>query len=214
MVKVDGIVFDLDGTLVKTIDWCYAVDGEVIFRLAGVRPNRKELHERYVRLGRSYENVYNSYGIKPADGFAMFMSIDETIDNVVPMDGAHNISLHLSTLKIPKHILTYNPSLPAAMRRVNSSKLCDYYGTDEITATGSHKGPALLEICRRYKISPRKTWLVTDSVIDIEAAKEVGVKTLAKLGDESNDTVAELLTAKPTDFCYNLDHIKKLLNGR
>ena len=197
-MKLKGFIFDLDGTLLNTLPVCYTgfrktfqkyigreySDNEIasLFGpseegiLKQLLPDTWPVALRYY-LGK-YEKAHGESTSFPGINQALQLLIDKKVRLAIVSGkgpGSMDISLRRSGLK-------------------------DYF---EIVIAGSEHGATkpshILQVLQEWGYSPETVAYVGDTAYDIQAAKEVGVLSIAALWAATAD-VSKVKLQEPDDF--------------
>ena len=216
-MKVDAVLFDLDGTLVDSLaDLARSVNTVLVAR--GHPPHRMDAYRRFVGEGIG-ELVRRALGADAATS-----EVDACVDLVRREYGA---SWDRETRPYPE-IVTTLASLRARGLRlavfsnkphgITVSVAERFFGNDAFDVVlGAEAGfprkpdpQGALEIARRLDVSPRRCIYVGDSATDMRTARAAGMTALGALwgfrdAEELAEAGAARLIAKPSEMLTVLD---------
>jgi HAD superfamily hydrolase (TIGR01509 family) len=188
MLRVKGIIFDVDGTLADSIGFFYEVALEIL-RLAGAPPVSQEQVFALMRLGDAapLEKLF------PAD----FPNPSETLKRITDErmhDWMHHY--HNETKAIPGSIELLHDlhaqgiQLGIATSSGRALPFLDQWGVrhlfdgivgrEDVESRKPHPEP-ILKCLNHLALDPHDVTYVGDSIIDIRAGKAAGVSTIGVL---------------------------------
>lgn len=179
--RVDGIIFDLDGTL---IDSKLDIVNSVNFTLQklGLPERSPELIISYIGLGRDFL-VRGALGVENLNRFEEALSIfagyhrEHQLDNTVLYPGVREI---LELYKNKKKVVISNRDTESAVEILKRLGVLHYFekvfGGDDLSCMKPSACP-VLRIINELGISNDKAIIVGDMAIDIESGKEAGIFT-------------------------------------
>lgn len=179
--RVDGIIFDLDGTL---IDSRLDIVNSVNFTLQklGLPERSPELITSYIGLGRDFL-VRGALGGKNLDRFEEALSIfagyhsGHELDNTALYSGVKEI---LDLYKNKKKVVISNRDTVSAVQILKRLGVLQYFekifGGDDLLCMKPSACP-VLKIINELAIPKDSTIMVGDMAIDIESGREAGVIT-------------------------------------
>ena len=214
-MKIDLVVFDLDGTLVSSHETIYKA---TLHSLKEVGINNHIQHDKFMSMiGMHFEDIFEEFGFKVPD-FEHFIKIyksiyfdyiDESVlyPNVkesITKLRANNYKIGLLTTKgqdqaelILKHFDLYNQFDGVMGRRPGIA----------------HKPSPepLLKLCEELNVKVNNSLMVGDSELDIECGKNAGAFTCAVThGYRSKEN---LKSYNPDFIIDNLDSVAHILNN-
>ncbi len=213
--RIDGIVFDVDGTLTDSIDAYFEVFEEATARvgihvrkedvlepmatgsLIWERAIPREIPEREKKIKRIMEAIPGIYF--------------EVFQRVRPFSGLEPILRELKKAGI--RLGAHTSSWAVALQPLQKAGLGQYFMTTMSHEDGFPPKPApegVLECLRRMEVDPGCAVLVGDSPLDIRAGKAAGVLTAGVLTGIGNRS--QLETESPAIIIKELTEILSLLN--
>jgi len=210
--KTKLVIFDLDGTLV---DAYKAITDSVNFTLRKI--GRKEASSAAIRkaVGWGDKNLLR-----------VFVDAGPAQEAVRIYRKHHKSSLrrrcrllpfslsllrYLSDSGIKIAIASNRPTLFTGiiLKHLKIKKYFDYVLCADKLPQGKPHPEILLRIIKKLSISPGEVVYVGDMVVDIQAARNAGIKAVAVLGGSSS--LAEIKKVRPFKIIRNLASLKKYL---
>ncbi|MBU2497681.1 MAG: HAD family hydrolase [Proteobacteria bacterium] len=192
-LTVHAVIFDLDGTLVDSMEAYYQIMGVVFERLHLPPLSRKEIWGAVKEEGFDWASVLPEEVIPRQE--EVIARARKIIDDVWPhlfrrelrpIPGAAETLKDISKGKMKIGLVTSTPSkhLPVKLSALRPSG-ADTLFQEIITADDvQRKKPAadpLIECARRLHVEPNKSVYVGDSRVDIMSGKAAGMKTIGVL---------------------------------
>ncbi|MBN1300338.1 MAG: HAD-IA family hydrolase [Melioribacteraceae bacterium] len=206
-----GIVFDIDGTLVSTIDLIIAsfnhvaqkylgktLTGEEIISLFG--PTEDVILEEW--MGENYESsrkdYYNFYRLNHAG-------------MTKPVRGMKNLLDKIKDAGIPLGIFT-GKGRTSSLITLEETGYAEYFdsiitGDDVIEHKPSPEG--LLKFVEQFNLLPQNVLMIGDAKVDIIASKKAGTRCATVLWDSyDKDAVVEL---KSDYYCETVNQLESVI---
>ncbi len=194
-MKLQGFIFDLDGTLLNTIPVCYIAFHKVFQKYLGREYSDKEIAALF---GPSEEGIFKK--LLPhcwqdvLDDY--LMEYEKAGQKTAPFLGIKDALQLLKDKQIRLAIVSGKG--PGSMKiSLQSSQLAGYF---EYVITGSKKGASkpdhIRQVLRLWDLNPEEIAYIGDTAYDIEAAKEVGLLSLGALWAPTVE-VAKVKKARP-----------------
>jgi HAD superfamily hydrolase (TIGR01509 family) len=208
---VNGVVFDLDGTLTDSIEAYYEVFREATAR-CGIQVKREEVLEPMItghfiwdraipkEVPNREEKIKQCMKIMPE----VFLS---GIERVKLFPGVDTLLETLRRRKVRIGIVT--SSLRDALRPLHNHGLLDCFDATVTREDGlpiKPSGDGIVECLRRMQVRAGHAVTVGDSPVDIRAGKEAGTLTIGVLSGIG--TLSQMEEAAPTAI---LEGVKDLL---
>ena len=201
--RVSMVMFDLDGTLIDSINVYFTVVETVLARLDLPPVSRNRIHAA-VEDGRfSWHRILPDETAEEAD---------ELVGQMIPLarevfpdifrrevaffEGVPQLLTELNALGIKTAIVTATPAdnMAEKYRLLENSGVGASIATVVTNDDAPNPKPApdtLLECCRRLSLNSRQTLYVGDTALDIKAGKAAGAKTVGVLtGFDDRKTLA------------------------
>ena len=209
-MKLDLVVFDLDGTLVSSHETIYLA---TIYTLKQLDIKEELPHDKFMtRIGWHFEDIFSEFGI-PVKDFEEFMTIYKSvyfdyIDSSELYPGVNAILDHLKSKNIKTALLT-------TKGQDQAEKISKYFKiNDKLNyVMGRQPGLAhkpspepLLKICSDLSAEPGNTMIVGDSEMDVQCGKNAHSKTC---GVTYGYRTKESLEIEQPDFI--IDKMEELL---
>jgi len=216
-VQVTAVMFDLDGTLIDSINVYFRVVETVLEKLHLPRVSRDKIHAA-VEDGR-----FNWHRVIPAE---QNEEADEIVERLIPLarqvypgifrrevdffEGVPKLLVDIQNQGIQNGIVTATPGDNMAekyrlLEKKGVAKTITTVVTNDDAPNPKPAPDTLLECCRRLSVAPRETLYVGDTAIDIRAGRAAGAMTAAVLtGFDDRATLKgenpDLLLEKVTDL--------------
>ena len=182
-MRIELVVFDLDGTLISS--------GETIYKATVQSLNRLNIQgelpfeEFNKRIGWHFEDIFDELGISLPD-FEEFITIYKS----VYFDFIESSKIYPGVIEIIKYLKEngIKISLLTTKAQDQADKILDYFNLspDFAYIMGRRPGIAhkpspepLLKICSDLSTGPANCMMVGDSEMDIQCGKNAGTKTCA-----------------------------------
>jgi pyrophosphatase PpaX len=208
--SIKGVLFDLDGTLIDSIDHIVHCWQHTVRTCLGREISRAEV---VPTLGRALLECFEE--IAPGEGERMrevYRAHQKLTHDamVAAVPGTHEALSRLRDAGLKLGVVT-SKGLPATTEGLNLHGLWSYFTAfatyEDTTRHKPHPDPVLLG-CERLGVAPDETVYVGDALFDIQAGKAAGTWTAAVTWGASSgdtllgaapdmvvDTMAELATA-------------------
>jgi len=205
MKKNKIIIFDFDGVVVSSCRMGFEINKELITDL------------EYIEIQRWGEG--NIYQAKLRDGVDTvqqneyyFREYSQRVMELAPMDGIKEVLKDIDELGYSIVIVSSSSknSIEDFLKKYDLEKCFMEIMGKEV---GDGKAKKIRMVLEKYKINPKETLMVTDTVGDVKEAKEVGLKTIGTIwglheAERLKQNGADFVAEKPEDILIGL---KKLL---
>ena len=182
---INGIIFDLDGTLLNTLgdlaDCCNKALEENGFKPCPVENYRQMVGNGIYKLIERCANIsHNSAEMKKIhDSFSKYYSQNYHV-KTVPYDGINDMLKMLSDMKIKTSVLSNKP------HEFTVKLVKEIFGENRFDAINGQKDgipikpapDAVLAEIDEMGLTPKEVIYVGDSNVDIETAKNSGLKSI------------------------------------
>lgn len=216
MTKIDGIFFDLDGTLLDTSELIYRSFEHTLNYFGLPSMNRKELlsfwgeplavtaQKLMPQQAKEWLEVYRQY---------MFANHDRLVK---PFEGVLEALEKIKEEGIPMGIIT-SKIRKGALKSLKTFGLEKFFeiiiAADDVDFPKPHPDP-LLEAAKALKIHASSSLMVGDTIFDVQCAKNAGALSAAVAWSEC----ADKLKKAPYDFWLEsfddlLNILKKIKKG-
>ena|SRR5687768_15591180 len=211
MLPLKAVLFDLDGTLIDSIDHIIACWQETV-RICLKREITRE--EVLPTLGRAllecFEEMAPGRGAEMREVYrAHQKSTHDTMVTLIP--GTREALDRLRDAGLALGLVT-SKGLPVASEGLNLFGLMPYFSTlvtYEDTARHKPNPEPLLVAIDRLDVQPADVVYVGDAVVDIQAGKAAGTHTIGVTwGAGDRDS---LVAAMPDHLCDSMDEVAALL---
>jgi HAD superfamily hydrolase (TIGR01549 family) len=180
-MKIELIVFDLDGTLTSSHETIYK---STVYTLNKLKIPGELPHDKFCkRIGLHFEDIFNEFEI-PVNNYDEFIKIYksmyfEFIDSSEVYSGVQDTLKELKSKKIKTALLT-------TKTQDQADKITNYFKLDSDLdyIMGRRPGLAhkpspepLLKICKDFNVEPDNCMIVGDSEMDIQCGKNANAKT-------------------------------------
>lgn len=189
-MQLDGMIFDLDGTLTDTFAVCFTAFRETIRVVTGDCPTNDEI---FAHFGPSEEGMFRRWvPDRWEQCLRMYLSLYEQehrrIGRIFP--GIVTALDTLTARAIPMAVVTGKGPKSAAISLVQLG-LTPYFDMIETgVPEGSVKPRCIRRIVERWGVSPSRVAYLGDVPSDIEASRAVGVIPLAAAWETRSDADA------------------------
>lgn len=215
-MKIDFVVFDLDGTLVSSHETIYKATLHAL-KEVGI-PNEIPHHAFMNMIGMHFEDIFREFGFKVPD-FEYFLKIYKSIyfdymdESVLyPQVNSSIDRLKKSGLKIG--LLTTKGQDQAELILKHFSLFNNFNGVMGRRPGVAHKPSPepLLKLCDEVNVNVSNTLMVGDSELDVECGKNAGAFTCAVTYGYRNKE--SLLNYNPDFMIDSIDRVEYILNNR
>jgi len=208
----DGFIFDIDGTLTSTNQLIFdsfnfiakkylnrTFTDEEIISLFGPTEDvilKEWCDDQYDEARKDYYQYYSDY-----HGIAGLY------------EGIREILQHLQSKKYPLGIFT-GKGRDASLITLNKLGVDHYFdlivtGDDVINHKPSSEG--ILKFVNHFKLEPERVLMIGDSVSDVKASKEAGIKIASVLWDSYGKE--EVKTLESDYYFHSVEELKEFLLG-
>lgn len=215
-MKIDLIVFDLDGTLISSHETIYKA---TINTLEKLKIENKLIEEKfYKRIGLHFEDIFNEFDMN-VPNFKQFIDIYKSIyfdyiDSSFLYEGVNETLNKLKALEIKIALLT-TKSQEQAELILEHFKIKNKFDYIMGRRPGIQHKPSpepLLYICNEMKMNTQNTLMVGDSELDVMCGKSANSLTCAvTYGYRKKE---DLIKTKPDFIIDNLFKLISIVNGR
>ncbi len=213
--RIEGIIFDVDGTLTDSIDAYYSVFRDVCARF-GIHVRREDVLEPMAMGSLIWDRIIPGDPQERDEKIKQLMhAIPEVyhkvFEHVVPFAGVESVLRKLDEQKIKLGVLT--SSRRAAVGPLYHHSLSHYFRVILTREEGFLPKPepdGILECLRRMKVEPSHAITVGDTPLDVRAGKAAGTLTIGVLSGIG--TRAQLEAEKPTAIIKDISEVLSLLN--
>ncbi len=204
------IIFDFDGVLADSFDYLYSLikDGMKHIGLSFTKDQYRDLFIGNIHQG--FKNFINDEIKYPA--FAEFRKANFDRNYYNEERGVKLFPEAPAFLKkiSKKYILTIASSgqkitLETLLKKNRIRSLFSLI----LANTATTKEETMKEILNKFRVNPRQTFFITDTVGDIKAAKKIGLKTIAVTWGFHN--INYLVTAKPDNIASSFKILESML---
>ncbi|MCX8029483.1 MAG: HAD family hydrolase [Brevinematales bacterium] len=219
MVNIEGIIFDLDGTLLDTLDDIVDAGNNVLRRL-GVVPVEKEKYRDFIGGGVKelfirLLNYRNEFSEEKLEKSLILMKEEYSrnyLNKTKPYDGIYDMLKFLKEQKYKMSILSNKQHFFTKELVEHFFKDFDFIVVRGIENSEDRKpNPKLaLEIARIMEVKPQGILFIGDSVIDVITAKNSNmISVMVSWGFKSLDEIGEV---KPDYIMHHPMDIKNILS--
>ncbi len=206
------VIFDVDGTLVDTLQPGYRVDCSLIKQLGGRSPN---LHEYRRQLGTgSWDQFYAAFGVSDtksatalyyeqmADAQAQLIPGAREIVALArgkPVISVHSIDIETNT----PSVVSLNSSKEVVLKRLAKSGLDSFFNPKQVLAVPDSKTGAVIATCSLLGYEPQDVLYVGDTAKDVREAKAAGVLTAAVAHPDFGYNDRDMVQVENPDFLFD-----------
>ena len=184
MKEFKGAIFDLDGTIIDSMDVWETID-------------IKFLEKRNITMPNDYIEKINSMSFEEVAKYTIErFNLNESVDSLIKewndmaiYEYSNNIKLKPNVkeylVKLKKHDIKIGlaTSSPKELYEpvLKNNKVYDYFDTlvfgDEVE-NGKPAPDIFLKACEKFEINPKEAFVIEDSVLGATAANRAGIKCL------------------------------------
>ncbi len=214
---IKSIIFDLDGTLISSMEVWYKADREFLME-NGIENPPREFSERLKQLtiDKSSELFISEFGLDLTKDYVI-----RRIEEIVRKEYEERIQLkpHVTDLldfldekgiKYCVATATYKSLATAVLRRCGIADRFAFVLTDEEYPKGKKFPDIFLGACGRFGSEPSETLVVEDSVHSIETAKNAGFP-VAAVYDKSAEPDCGRIKSLADYYFNSVYEIKELI---
>jgi len=213
--RIDGIVFDVDGTLTDSIDAYFEVFEEATARV-GIHVRKEDVLEPMATGSLIWERAISREIPDREKKIKQIMEAIpgiyfEVFQRVKPFSGLEPIFRELKKAGI--RLGAHTSSWAVALRPLQNAGLGQYFVTTMSHEDGFPPKPApegIMECLRRMEVTPDHAIVVGDSPLDIRAGKAAGALTIGVLTGIGNRS--QLEAESPAIIIKEVTEILSLLN--
>ncbi len=215
-MKIDLVVFDLDGTLVSSHETIYKATLHALkeINISAVMPEDKF----YNMIGLHFEDIFREFGFAVPD-FEKFLNVYKSIyfnyiDSSVVYPGVEEAISKLKDQKIKVSLLTTKGQDQAELilRHFSLFDKFDYVMGRRPGLAHKPSPEPLQKICADLKTNILNTLIVGDSEMDIQCGKNAGSKTCAVT--YGYRTKSELQKSSPDFLIDKILDVEYIVNGK
>jgi len=213
-MKINLVVFDLDGTLVSSHETIYKA---TLHALKEVNINIEMPEEKFLNMiGLHFEDIFREFGFA-VPNFEHFIKIYksiyfEYIDSSVVYSGVEELIIKLNEKKIKVGLLTTKGQDQAELilQHFSLFNKFDYIMGRRPGMAHKPSPEPLQKICSDLNINITNTLIVGDSEMDIQCGRNAGSKTCAVT--YGYRTKQELLKSDPDFMIDQIQDLDKIIN--
>jgi HAD superfamily hydrolase (TIGR01662 family) len=210
---IKAVIFDLDGTLLDSIDafWRAFNNGVAVFQLPPVpRERLMECMDRGDRMPKMMGVLYPDFKVE--EGSPLLTSIMVEIRKGFPNDDSEKMGLmsgarellHLLKQRGLKMAVVTSRSMPVERLANELRDLeIDHFMDAMVTSADSKRKPApdtVIKCLQTLDVAPGECLMIGDSRVDVIAGKAAGVKTVAVT---TGVAPSAALAAESPDFIFD-----------
>lgn len=216
-INIKGIIFDLDGTLINSMDVWYKVDREFLIE-NGVKNPPREFSEKLKQLtiDKSSELFISEFGLDLTKDYVI-----RRIEELVRIEYEERIQLKPRVIDLLDFLdekgirycvatATYKSLATAVLRRYGIADRFAFILTDEEYPNGKKYPDIFLGACERFGSIPAETLVVEDAVHSIRTAKNAGFPVVA-VYDKSAEPDCECIKSLADYYFNSVYEIKELI---
>jgi len=194
--KVEAVIFDLDGTLIDSIEIYYQALTTVTSRI-GLQVSREEIFEPMAEGLDPWERLFHDRLPNLEEKMRQFRRemrpiFLDALDRVRPFPGVREVLSLLLDRKIKLGVVT--DSSDASLKPLHENTLNSYFHAIVTHNDGLPKKPeplGILECLSRMGAQPGNAVVVGDTLMDVRAGKGAGTLTLGVLSGLATRTQFE-----------------------
>jgi HAD superfamily hydrolase (TIGR01509 family) len=213
--RIEGIIFDVDGTLTDSIEAYYNVFRDVSARF-GIHVRREDVLEPMAMGSLIWDRIIPGDPPERDEKIKQLMHAipevyQKVFEHVLPFAGVESVLRKLDEQKIKLGVLT--SSRRTALRPLYRHSLSHYFKVILTREEGFLPKPepdGILECLRRMKVEPSHAITIGDTPLDVRAGKAAGTLTIGVLSGIG--TREQLDAEKPTAIIKDISEVLSLLN--
>lgn len=211
------IIFDLDGTLIDSMDVWYKVDREFLIE-NGIKNPPREFSEKLKQLtiDKSSELFISEFGLDLTKEYVI-----RRIEELVRIEYEERIELKPRVTDLLDFLdekgirycvatATYKSLASAVLRRCGIADRFDFILTDEEYPKGKKFPDIFFGACERFGSIPAETLVAEDALHSIETAKKAGFP-VAGVYDKSAESESGLIKSLADYYFNSVYEIKELI---
>lgn len=184
MKKFEGIIFDIDGTLTSTNDLIFAAFNHVASKYL----NKKLTNDEIIALfgpteDAILEEMFGDNILNARIDYYKFYKDEHHLADIFP--GIKEILEIIKSRNIPLGIFTGKgrKSSLITLEALNIDKYFNLIVTGDDVVNHKPSGEGILKFVNEFNLEKEKVLMIGDSVSDIKASREAGVKIASVLWD-------------------------------
>jgi len=213
--RVEGIVFDVDGTLTDSIEAYYEGFREVMAKI-GIHIKREDLLEPMATGSLIWDRVVPENTPDRDEKIRQCMELipqiyREVFKSVQPFPGLESVLMRLEEKGVCLGVLTASRAI--AVQPLHHHSLNGYFRVIITREEGFPNKPApdgILECLKRMDIPPNQAITIGDTPLDIRAGKAAGTLTVGVLSGIGNR--AQLQAEEPTAIVGGVSELLSLFD--
>lgn len=211
---IKAILFDIDGTLVNSLDTYLHAYGEVLKHYGFVFKDSQVVEKCF---GRTEESICKDLGIpKKAEEFRnlYYREVDKAIGNLQLFQEAIDTleNLKASKIKIGLITMAHRWYLEKITKKFSLDKYAKVFVSFNDVEKSKPAPDAVIKACKILKINPAEALIVGDSRGDIFMGKNAGSKTALYAPSENSEFYDFKQMIKDINPDYVLTSLKKIRN--
>ena len=213
--KVEGIVFDVDGTLTDSIEAYYEGFRKVTAKI-GIQIKREDIFEPMATGSLIWDRVFPENIANRDEKIQQCMELipqiyREVFKSVQPFPGLESVLMKLEERGVCLGVLTASRAI--AVQPLHHHSLIRYFKVIMTREEGFPNKPApdgVLECLKRMEIQPNQAITIGDTPIDIRAGKVAGTLTVGVLSGIGSRT--QLQAEEPTAIIAGVSDLLSLFD--
>jgi phosphoglycolate phosphatase-like HAD superfamily hydrolase len=212
LMRLRGIIFDLDGTLGDTLPVCFRAFRQAIFEYTGRSLSDVEIRATF---GPSEEGIIrNQVPDRWQECLALYVDAyrSEHAKWRDPFPGIYAVLRGLGERGVHRGVVT-GKSIVTAEISLKAMGIRSFFDTVQGgAAEGNIKAENIRKVLESWSLAPGETAYVGDAPADIDSAHDAGVIGLAAAwGDCTDDQIDTLMGKRPAAIFYRVDEMMEWL---
>jgi pyrophosphatase PpaX len=211
MLKLfDGFIFDIDGTLTSTNQLIFDSFNFIAKKFLDRTFTNEEIIELFGPTERQIiEKLFGENHIEVSEDYYKFYRDNHSMADIYP--GLKEILIELKNHNYPVGIFTGKGrgSSMITLTKLGVDKYFDLIVTGDDVENQKPSPEGILKFVNKFQLNPERVLMIGDSVSDVKAARDAGVKIASVLWDSYG--IEEVKTLKSDYYFHSVEELNKFL---